>query len=301
MSAEKLKNLREKLAATLSTALGPKLKRVVKSAWSLVAFLPKLLIRAVRGVFGFFIGLFSGVTAIVVPIVLFVVGVSAGYFVDLTKVGEMATAQFNRIAGSPSSAPPPAAKPSATPSAEPETKPAEQTSSASPTETPPPAGGTGEPASNTNPDLNIDAQGLSRATVELRTTHGVVKFKFYSQDAPKTVDRMVQLINQGFYKNLKFHRVVPGFVVQGGDPRGDGTGGSGTTIPAEFNSRKHIEGAVAMARAADPNSADSQFYICLGRFPHLDGQYTIFGQVIYGMDVVKKIQVGDEILGMRIE
>ena len=128
----------------------------------------------------------------------------------------------------------------------------------------------------------------------ITTRHGTIKCDLFPTDAPKTVARIKELVNKGFYNGLTFHRVVPGFVVQGGDPKGDGTGGSGTNLPAEFNSRQHTEGTLAMARAADPNSADSQFYISLGRHPHLDGQYTVFGQVKEGMDAVKKIEVGDK-------
>ena len=150
-------------------------------------------------------------------------------------------------------------------------------------------------------DLSTDDAGLSKATVVINTSQGVIKYKFYSKDAPKTVARMVELIQQGFYNGLNFHRVVPGFVIQGGDPLGNGTGGSGQKLAAEFNDRRHLEGAVAMARAQDPNSADSQFYISLGRHPHLDRSYTVFGQVIEGMDVVKKIQMGDKMVSVKVE
>ncbi len=122
---------------------------------------------------------------------------------------------------------------------------------------------------------------------------GRIVIEFYPDDAPNTVDNFIKLAQKGFYNGLKFHRVVPGFVVQGGDPLGDGTGGPGYTIKAEFNSRKHLTGTVAMARAMDPDSAGSQFYICLEPQPGLDGQYTVFGQVIEGMDLVKGIKVGD--------
>jgi cyclophilin family peptidyl-prolyl cis-trans isomerase len=135
----------------------------------------------------------------------------------------------------------------------------------------------------------------------IHTRHGQIKVELYPSDAPKTVARIRELVGKGFYNGLTFHRVVPGFVVQGGDPKGDGTGGSGQNLPAEFNSRQHTEGTVAMARAADPNSADSQFYISLGRHPHLDGQYTVFGQVKEGMDAVKKIEVGDKMDSVTLE
>lgn len=152
-----------------------------------------------------------------------------------------------------------------------------------------------------NPDLTTNENGLSKATAVLVTEKGTIRFKFYPQDAPKTVSRIIELINQDFYNGLTFHRVVPGFVVQGGDPTGTGTGGSGEKLEAEFNSRRHLEGSVAMARASDPNSADSQFYITMGPQPHLDRQYTVFGQTIEGIDVVKKIQPGDKILRAYID
>jgi cyclophilin family peptidyl-prolyl cis-trans isomerase len=154
---------------------------------------------------------------------------------------------------------------------------------------------------NPNPDLTVDSNGLSKATVIVQTSEGVIKFKFYSNDAPKTVKRLIELINKGFYNGLIFHRVVEGFVIQGGDPLGNGTGGSGQKLEAEFNARRHIEGTVAMARAADPNSADSQFYISLGTHPHLDNKYTVFAQVIEGMDVAKKIKIGDKMLSVSIQ
>jgi cyclophilin family peptidyl-prolyl cis-trans isomerase len=157
------------------------------------------------------------------------------------------------------------------------------------------------PSSNPSPDLSTDESGLSKATVVLATSQGVIKFKFYPQDAPNTVKRIVELISQGFYTGLSWHRVVPGFVIQGGDPQNNGTGGSGKPLKAEFNDRRHIEGAVAMARGSDPDSADSQFYITLGTFPHLDHSYTVFGQVIQGIDVARKIKPGDKINWMVVE
>jgi cyclophilin family peptidyl-prolyl cis-trans isomerase len=150
-------------------------------------------------------------------------------------------------------------------------------------------------------DLSVDVSGLSKATVVMTTTEGVIKFKFYSKDAPQTVNRLVELISKGFYNGLSFHRVVPDFVVQGGDPVGNGSGGSGVKLKAEFNDRHHLEGTVAMARASDPDSADSQFYICLTPQPRLDHQYTVVGQVIDGMDVVRKIHVGDKMTSVVIQ
>jgi len=155
------------------------------------------------------------------------------------------------------------------------------------------------PSSNPHPDLTMDEGGLSKATVTLNTSQGVIRFKFYP--APNTVKRIIELISQGFYNGLSWHRVSPGFVIQGGDPQGTGNGGSGQKLKAEFNDRRHIEGTVAMARGGDKDSADSQFYISLGTFPHLDHSYTVFGQVIEGIDVARKIRVGDKILWMVIQ
>lgn len=131
--------------------------------------------------------------------------------------------------------------------------------------------------------------------VTIETEKGNIVFEMYPDAAPKTVARIAELIKKGFYNGLTFHRVVPGFVIQGGDPKGDGTGGSGMNLPAEFNKMKHVTGTVAMARAQDPNSADSQFYICLADQTGLDGQYTIFGQVTEkaSLEVIQKIRVGD--------
>lgn len=122
---------------------------------------------------------------------------------------------------------------------------------------------------------------------------GKIVIELYADSAPKTVQNFVKLTREGFYDGLTFHRVIPNFVAQGGDPLGNGTGDPGYTIPAEFNDRPHVTGAVAMARSTDPNSAGSQFYICLAPQPSLDRNYTVFGQVIEGMDVVKQIQRGD--------
>ncbi|MFH0948761.1 MAG: peptidylprolyl isomerase [Elusimicrobiota bacterium] len=129
--------------------------------------------------------------------------------------------------------------------------------------------------------------------VVIETNKGVVKFEFFEQDAPNTVSNFKKLANKKFYDGLKFHRVVPNFVIQGGCPKGDGTGDPGYKIKAEFNKRPHLDGTVAMARSQDVDSAGSQFYICLGTQSFLDGQYTVFGQVFEGLDVVHKIQIGD--------
>lgn len=133
----------------------------------------------------------------------------------------------------------------------------------------------------------------------LDTDRGVIVIEFYPAVAPKTVANFETLAKKGFYNGLTFHRVVPGFVVQGGDPKGDGSGGPGYDVPAEISpAEKHLRGSVATARLGDAvnpdrKSSGSQFYICLEPQPGLDGQYTVFGGVIEGMDVVDKIQVGD--------
>jgi len=148
--------------------------------------------------------------------------------------------------------------------------------------------------------LKSDSNGLSVAKATIKTVHGNIVFKFYPNKAPNTVNRIVELIKTGFYDGLIFHRVVPNFVAQGGDPTGTGTGGSGKKLKAEFNDIQHIRGTVAMARASEPDSADSQFYIALTTLPHLDGNYTVFGQVVEGLDLLDKIQKGDKILSIQI-
>jgi peptidyl-prolyl cis-trans isomerase B (cyclophilin B) len=127
-----------------------------------------------------------------------------------------------------------------------------------------------------------------------------IDIAFYPEDAPKTVQNFVTLAKKGFYNGLKFHRVVPDFVVQGGCPKGDGTGGPGYTIPAEFNAKKHVRGTVAMARSQQPDSAGSQFYITYGATPHLDRNYTVFGQVTSGMEHVDRIKQGDRMKTVEI-
>ena len=129
---------------------------------------------------------------------------------------------------------------------------------------------------------------------------GEITLEFFPADAPNTVDNFVKLAKEGFYDSLAFHRVVPGFVVQGGDPKGNGTGGPGYTIKAEFNKNKHVRGSVAMARSAHPDSAGSQFYITYGPQPHLDGSYTVFGRVVSGMEHVDQIRQGDRMKSVRV-
>jgi peptidyl-prolyl cis-trans isomerase B (cyclophilin B) len=129
---------------------------------------------------------------------------------------------------------------------------------------------------------------------------GEIAIEFFPDDAPKTVENFVTLAKKGFYDGTTFHRVEPGFVVQGGDPKGNGTGGPGYTIKDEFNKQQHVRGVVAMARTSAPNSAGSQFYITLAPALFLDGQYTVFGKVTSGMEVVDKIKVGDKMKSVKI-
>jgi peptidyl-prolyl cis-trans isomerase B (cyclophilin B) len=127
-----------------------------------------------------------------------------------------------------------------------------------------------------------------------------IRIEFFPTDAPTTVENFVTLAKKGFYDGLTFHRVVPDFVVQGGCPKGNGTGGPGYQIKAEFNSQKHVRGSVAMARSQHPDSAGSQFYITYGPTPHLDGNYTVFGKVVEGMEHVDRIKQGDRMSSVTI-
>lgn len=155
-----------------------------------------------------------------------------------------------------------------------------------------------------------EISGVTKATprpiARIETDRGIIRFELFPDSAPQTAANFVKLVKQGFYNGLTFHRVVPGFVIQGGDPEGTGGGGPGYTLPAEISQRKHLAGTVAMARLPDSvnperRSSGSQFYICLAPQPHLDGQYTIFGQVVEGMDVVLKIAQGDVMRKIVIE
>ncbi len=132
----------------------------------------------------------------------------------------------------------------------------------------------------------------SENTLVLTLKDGDVLIKLRPDLAPKTVARIKELVRLGFYDGLKFHRVIEGFMAQTGDPKGDGTGGSGQKLPAEFNSLSHQRGVVSMARAQDPNSADSQFFIVFADASFLDKQYTGFGEVVQGMEFVDNIKKG---------
>lgn len=125
--------------------------------------------------------------------------------------------------------------------------------------------------------------------VVVETNHGTIELELYWKETPKTAENLLYLANKGYYNNLTFHRIVPNFVIQGGDPLGNGTGGPGYNIPFEKANTKHLRGSLGMARSQDPNSGGSQFYICLKDLPNLDGNYVVFGKVVKGMDVVDKI------------
>jgi len=129
-------------------------------------------------------------------------------------------------------------------------------------------------------------------TLYLDLPDGRVVIRLRPDLAPNHVARIKELARQGFYDGLAFHRVIPGFMAQGGDPTGNGTGGSGQKLKAEFSKEPHVRGTVSMARASSPDSADSQFFICFEPVPSLDGQYTVWGQVVSGMEFVDKIKPG---------
>ena len=125
------------------------------------------------------------------------------------------------------------------------------------------------------------------------TDAGSIKIELFSNDAPNTVNNFTKLISEGFYDGLAFHRVIPGFMAQTGDPTGTGMGGSGKNLNAEFSDYEYRVGTVGMARSTSPNSADSQFFICFDGCGHLTGQYTVWGQVENGMKTVEKLAIGE--------
>lgn len=148
-------------------------------------------------------------------------------------------------------------------------------------------------------------------TIFMGLKGGRVVIRLRPDLAPGHVARIKELTRQGFYDGLAFHRVIDGFMAQGGDPLGNGTGGSGQKLKAEFSREKHVRGTASMARAANPDSADCQFFIMFDAAPHLDGQYTIWGQVVEGMEHVDAIKKGsaarngsvedpDQIISMRV-
>jgi cyclophilin family peptidyl-prolyl cis-trans isomerase len=145
-----------------------------------------------------------------------------------------------------------------------------------------------------NTKKTVPAQ-MKNFRVEFETTKGNFEVELFS-NVPITTQNFVHLVSKGFYNGLIFQRYVPGFVIQGGDPTGTGMGGSGHTIPLEITAHKNVKGALGMARTSNPDSASSQFYICLANAPFLNGHYAVFGKVIHGMRVVMKLRKDDKML-----
>jgi peptidyl-prolyl cis-trans isomerase B (cyclophilin B) len=138
---------------------------------------------------------------------------------------------------------------------------------------------------------------MTRAIME--TDKGTIRLELFDQDAPGTVQNFVELSEKGFYDGLNFHRVIPNFMIQGGCPKGDGTGGPGYKIKCEINKNKHLAGSLSMAHAGK-DTGGSQFFICHSPQSHLDGVHTVFGKT-EDMDVVNAIRKGDKILSVKIE
>jgi peptidyl-prolyl cis-trans isomerase B (cyclophilin B) len=136
-------------------------------------------------------------------------------------------------------------------------------------------------------DMKIDASKTYKVAIE--TTEGTITVELHPKIAPKHVNSFVFLAKEGYYDGVIFHRVIPGFMIQGGDPSGTGSGGPGYTVPAEFNKTKHTRGILSAARSQSPNSAGSQFFLMHADAPHLDNQYTAYGNITSGLDVVDKI------------
>jgi cyclophilin family peptidyl-prolyl cis-trans isomerase len=153
---------------------------------------------------------------------------------------------------------------------------------------------------NMSTKSNVSAASKNPTAV-IVTNKGTFKAELFLDKAPISSNNFISLARSGFYNNLTFHRYVPGFVIQGGDPRGDGTGGSEKTIPLEIiPGLTHVKGALGMARTQDPNSATSQFYVALEDIHQLDDSYAVFGQVTEGMDVVSRLRQGDRMTNVTI-
>lgn len=148
------------------------------------------------------------------------------------------------------------------------------------------------------PKMTINPDKRYTATIE--TDKGKLVLELFAKDAPVTVNNFVFLSREGFYNGTTFHRVIPGFMVQGGDPTGTGRGGPGYTFKDEFSQRKHVTGTLSMANAGS-NTNGSQFFITYAPQPHLDGKHTVFGQLIRGMDVLPKLENGAVIKRITIE
>lgn len=150
-------------------------------------------------------------------------------------------------------------------------------------------------------EVEASVERAKSAKVRITTDKGDLVFTFFPDDAPLHTAAFMKLADAGFYDGLTFHRVEPGFVIQGGDPEGNGMGGPGYRLKAEFNKRPHLRGTVAMARSGNPDSAGSQFYICLADARFLDGNYTVFGELTDGFDALDAIRVGDVMTKVSVE
>ena len=152
-----------------------------------------------------------------------------------------------------------------------------------------------ESSKESNDDSIVESGELPIATIVVKD-YGTIEAELYPSKAPNTVNNFISLANSGFYDGLTFHRIIDGFMIQGGDPEGNGTGGPGYSIAGEFSSNgytendlKHTDGVLSMARARSKDSAGSQFFIMVGDYNNLDGEYAAFGKVISGLDIVKNI------------
>ncbi len=151
---------------------------------------------------------------------------------------------------------------------------------------------------NAPPSMTIDVNKKYTATIVMES--GNLTLELFAKDVPVTVNSFVFLARQGYYDGCTFHRVIPGFMAQGGDPTGTGSGGPGYTIPNEITSHRHIAGALSMANAG-PNTNGSQFFICYADQPGLDGDYSVFGQLIDGWDTFLKITARDPSRGPKFQ
>jgi peptidyl-prolyl cis-trans isomerase B (cyclophilin B) len=142
-------------------------------------------------------------------------------------------------------------------------------------------------------------KSITNSQIKFETSKGNFTVELFS-DVPITTKNFLDLVSKGFYEGLTFHRYEPNFVIQGGDPKGDGTGGSDKTIPLEITNHKHVKGALGMARSQDPNSASCQFYVCLADAHFLDNNYAVFGQIIEGMENVMELRIGDKMTKVTV-
>ena len=150
-----------------------------------------------------------------------------------------------------------------------------------------------QPPKSYNSPIPMTIDVSKKYTALIKTAKGDLALELYPQDAPVTVNNFISLARKGFYNGLTFHRVIPDFMAQGGDPSGNGTGGPGYKFQDEFSSRTHQAGSLSMANSG-PNTNGSQFFICYAPQPHLNGKHTVFGQLTQGMDVLKKLVNGDK-------